>query len=65
MSNGLQDSLFLGMTKTFYFYGENVLFCEAWESFTEAPRWAPNVPDKHYLDNLSEASQVRSQSSYL
>lgn len=54
-------SLLLGDDTNIVLIWLNVFFCEAWESFTKAPRWAPNVLDKHYLVNLPEVGQVRSQ----
>lgn len=56
MSDGVRGSLLLGDDPDIMFLWCNILFCVAWKSFTEAPQWTPNVPDKRFLDNLLEAS---------
>lgn len=43
-------SLLLGGDSEIVFLWWNVWFYEALESFMKAPWWAPNVPDKYYLD---------------
>ena len=64
MSRGVRYLLLLGDVHTSLLCDKMYGFCESCESFTEAPKWAPNVQSKHYLEKLPEVSQVKTQSSY-